>query len=122
MLFGDVVFGGLGTALYSLVLIALAVLLIAGLMIGRTPEHLGKRLPSRRHHLRVRYGRPRRPAHLMASGLMGEPTAPVMGSGGATNWNSQTPSVAQSAARASRSKISPTRSPMVGMKIWWSGW
>ncbi len=58
---------------------------------------------------------------MMASGLMGEPTAPVMGSGGATNWNSQTPSFAQSAARASRSKISPTSSPMLGIRIWCSG-
>jgi K+-transporting ATPase ATPase A chain len=44
MLFGEVVFGGLGTGLYSLVLIALVGLFIAGLMIGRTPEYLGKQV------------------------------------------------------------------------------
>jgi K+-transporting ATPase ATPase A chain len=44
MLFGEVVFGGLGTGLYSLVLIALVGLFVAGLMIGRTPEYLGKQL------------------------------------------------------------------------------
>ena len=44
MLFGEVVFGGLGTGLYSLVLIALVGLFIAGLMIGRTPEYLGKQI------------------------------------------------------------------------------
>ena len=38
MLFGEVVFGGLGTGLYSLVLIALVGLFMAGLMVGRTPS------------------------------------------------------------------------------------
>ena len=44
MLLGEVVFGGLGTGLYSLVLIALIGLFIAGLMVGRTPEYLGKQV------------------------------------------------------------------------------
>jgi len=44
MLLGEVVFGGLGTGLYSLVLIALIGLFVAGLMIGRTPEYLGKQV------------------------------------------------------------------------------
>jgi K+-transporting ATPase ATPase A chain len=44
MLLGEVVFGGLGTGLYSLVLIALVGLFIAGLMVGRTPEYLGKQV------------------------------------------------------------------------------
>ena len=44
MLFGEVVFGGLGTGLFSLVLIALVGLFMAGLMIGRTPEYLGKQV------------------------------------------------------------------------------
>jgi len=44
MLLGEVIFGGLGTGLYSLVLIALVGLFAAGLMIGRTPEYLGKQL------------------------------------------------------------------------------
>src|SRR5262249_1323964 len=38
--------------------------------------------------------------HLMASGLVGDPTAPVMGSAGATNRNSYTLSAAQSSARS----------------------
>jgi K+-transporting ATPase ATPase A chain len=42
MLLGEVVFGGLGTGLVSLALIALVGVFIAGLMIGRTPEYLGK--------------------------------------------------------------------------------
>jgi len=44
MLLGEVVFGGLGTGLYSLVLITLIGLFVAGLMIGRTPEYLGKQV------------------------------------------------------------------------------
>lgn len=44
MLLGEVAFGGLGTGLYSLVLIALVGLFVAGLMIGRTPEYLGKQV------------------------------------------------------------------------------
>jgi K+-transporting ATPase ATPase A chain len=44
MLLGEVVFGGLGTGLFSLVLIALVAVFAAGLMIGRTPEYLGKQL------------------------------------------------------------------------------
>jgi K+-transporting ATPase ATPase A chain len=44
MLLGEVVFGGLGTGIYSLVLIALVGLFAAGLMVGRTPEYLGKQL------------------------------------------------------------------------------
>ena len=44
MLLGEVVFGGLGSGLYSLVLILLVGIFIAGLMIGRTPEYLGKQI------------------------------------------------------------------------------
>ena len=44
MLLGEVIFGGLGTGLYSLVLIALVGVFAAGLMIGRTPEYLGKQV------------------------------------------------------------------------------
>jgi K+-transporting ATPase ATPase A chain len=44
MLFGEVVFGGLGSGIYSLVLVALVGLFVAGLMIGRTPEYLGKQV------------------------------------------------------------------------------
>ena len=42
MLLGEVVFGGLGTGLYSIVLIALVGVFMGGLMVGRTPEYLGK--------------------------------------------------------------------------------
>ncbi len=42
MLLGEVMFGGLGTGLYSMVMVALVGIFMAGLMIGRTPEYLGK--------------------------------------------------------------------------------
>ncbi len=44
MLLGEVIFGGLGTGIYSIVLIALIAVFLSGLMIGRTPEYLGKRV------------------------------------------------------------------------------
>lgn len=44
LLLGEIVFGGLGTGIYSIVLIALIGLLLAGLMVGRTPEYLGKKI------------------------------------------------------------------------------
>jgi K+-transporting ATPase ATPase A chain len=42
MLLGEVTFGGLGTGLYSMVMVALVGIFMAGLMVGRTPEYLGK--------------------------------------------------------------------------------
>ena len=44
LLLGEIVYGGLGTGLYSMVFVALVALFIGGLMVGRSPEHLGRRL------------------------------------------------------------------------------
>jgi K+-transporting ATPase ATPase A chain len=44
MLLGEMIFGGLGTGLYSILFVALLGLFITGLMVGRTPEYVGKRL------------------------------------------------------------------------------
>jgi len=44
MLLGEIIFGGLGTGLYSIILVALLGLFIVGLMVGRTPEYLGKKI------------------------------------------------------------------------------
>ncbi len=41
---GEVVFGGVGSGLYGMLLYALLAVFIAGLMIGRTPEYLGKKI------------------------------------------------------------------------------
>jgi K+-transporting ATPase ATPase A chain len=44
MLLGEVVFGGLGTGLYSMAMAAAIAVFLAGLMVGRTPEYLGKKI------------------------------------------------------------------------------
>ncbi|PHV33585.1 potassium-transporting ATPase subunit KdpA [Janthinobacterium sp. BJB312] len=44
MQFGEVVFGGVGTGLYGMLMFAILAVFIAGLMIGRTPEYLGKKI------------------------------------------------------------------------------
>ena len=47
MLLGEVVFGGVGAGLYGMLLFVLVTVFLAGLMVGRTPEYLGKKLESR---------------------------------------------------------------------------
>jgi K+-transporting ATPase ATPase A chain len=44
MLLGEVVFGGLGAGVYSMVMTALVAVFLGGLMVGRTPEYLGKKI------------------------------------------------------------------------------
>jgi K+-transporting ATPase ATPase A chain len=44
MQLGEVVFGGVGSGLYGMLLFAIAAVFIAGLMVGRTPEYLGKKI------------------------------------------------------------------------------
>ena len=44
MLLGELVFGGLGTGLYSMVMAAAIAVFLAGLIVGRTPEYLGKKI------------------------------------------------------------------------------
>ena len=46
MQFGEVVFGGVGSGLYGMLIFAILAVFIAGLMIGRTPEYLGKKIQS----------------------------------------------------------------------------
>jgi K+-transporting ATPase ATPase A chain len=43
----EVIFGGVGTGLYSILLYVLLAVFIGGLMVGRTPEYLGKKLEAR---------------------------------------------------------------------------
>lgn len=43
---GEVIFGGVGSGLYGMLVFALLAVFIAGLMIGRTPEYLGKKIES----------------------------------------------------------------------------
>ncbi|SFR30026.1 K+-transporting ATPase ATPase A chain [Lentzea waywayandensis] len=44
MLFGEMTPGGVGTGLYSVLVMAIIAMFLAGLMVGRTPEYLGKKL------------------------------------------------------------------------------
>ena len=41
---GEVIYGGVGSGLYGMIMFAIVAVFIAGLMIGRTPEYLGKKL------------------------------------------------------------------------------
>jgi K+-transporting ATPase ATPase A chain len=47
MMTGEVVFGGVGSGLASMLLFVLLAVFIAGLMVGRTPEYLGKKIGAR---------------------------------------------------------------------------
>ena len=47
MLTGEVIFGGVGSGLYGMLLFVLLAVFIAGLMVGRTPEYLGKKIEAR---------------------------------------------------------------------------
>src|SRR4030095_16229234 len=44
MMTGEVIFGGTGAGLYGILLYAILAVFIAGLMVGRTPEYLGKKI------------------------------------------------------------------------------
>jgi len=44
---GEIIFGGVGSGLYGMLLFAIIAVFVAGLMVGRTPEYVGKKLESR---------------------------------------------------------------------------
>jgi len=46
MQLGEVIYGGVGSGLYGMIMFVLIAVFVAGLMIGRTPEYLGKKLES----------------------------------------------------------------------------
>jgi len=52
---GEVVFGGVGAGLYGILLMAILSVFIAGLMVGRTPEYLGKKIETREVKLAMLY-------------------------------------------------------------------
>ena len=47
MQIGEIIFGGVGSGLYGMILLVMLTLFVAGLMIGRTPEYLGKKIGRR---------------------------------------------------------------------------
>jgi len=50
---GEVIFGGVGAGLYGILAFAIVAVFIAGLMVGRTPEYLGKKLEAREVKLTI---------------------------------------------------------------------
>ena len=44
---GEIVFGGVGSGLYGMLLWAVVAMFVAGLMVGRTPEYLGKKIEAK---------------------------------------------------------------------------
>jgi K+-transporting ATPase ATPase A chain len=52
---GEVIFGGVGAGLYGMLVFVLLAVFIAGLMVGRTPEYLGKKIEAREMTLAVLY-------------------------------------------------------------------
>jgi K+-transporting ATPase ATPase A chain len=52
---GEVVFGGVGAGLYGILIMAILSVFIAGLMVGRTPEYLGKKIETREVKLVMLY-------------------------------------------------------------------
>ncbi|MGQ0774587.1 MAG: potassium-transporting ATPase subunit KdpA [Pseudonocardiales bacterium] len=70
MLFGEVAPGGVGTGLYGLLVVAVIAVFLAGLMVGRTPEYLGKKLG-------------RREVTAAAISILAMPTVVLLGAGAA---------------------------------------
>lgn len=66
--FSEVIFGGVGTGLYSMLLYVLLAVFIGGLMVGRTPEYLGKKIGARE-------------IKLVALGVLVTPLAVLLSSG-----------------------------------------
>jgi K+-transporting ATPase ATPase A chain len=47
MMLGEIIFGGVGSGLYGFLLFAIVAVFVAGLMVGRTPEYLGKKIEAK---------------------------------------------------------------------------
>jgi potassium-transporting ATPase potassium-binding subunit len=69
--FSEVIFGGVGTGLYSMLLYVLLAVFIGGLMVGRTPEYLGKKIQARE-------------IKLVSLGVLFTPLAVLLSAGAAT--------------------------------------
>ena len=52
---GEIIFGGVGAGLYGMLIFVVLTVFIAGLMVGRTPEYLGKKIESREMKLAMLY-------------------------------------------------------------------
>ena len=54
MLLGEIAPGGTGSGLYGMLILAIITVFLAGLMVGRTPDYLGKRIGATRDEVRRR--------------------------------------------------------------------
>ena len=81
----EVIFGGVGTGLYSILLYVLLAVFLGGLMVGRTPEYLGKKLEARE-------------IKLVAIGLLITPLAALFSTALATASHLGTQSISTAAA------------------------
>ena len=81
----EVIFGGVGTGLYSMLLYVLIAVFIGGLMVGRTPEWLGKKLEARE-------------IKLAGLGILITPLAALFCTAMATATNAGTQSISKAAA------------------------
>ncbi len=52
---GEVIFGGVGAGLYGMIMMVILTVFIAGLMVGRTPEYLGKKIQAREVQMAMLY-------------------------------------------------------------------
>ena len=50
---GEIVFGGVGSGMYGMLMLVVLTVFIAGLMVGRTPEYLGKKIERREVQLAI---------------------------------------------------------------------
>jgi K+-transporting ATPase ATPase A chain len=81
----EVIFGGVGTGLYSILLYVLLAVFIGGLMVGRTPEYLGKKIEARE-------------IKLVAIGLLITPLAALFATASATASSAGRASISAGAA------------------------
>ena len=52
MQLGEIIFGGVGSGLYGMIVFVIIAIFVAGLMVGRTPEYLGKKIEAARSRWR----------------------------------------------------------------------
>ena len=96
MMTGEVIFGGVGSGLYGMLLTVLLAVFIAGLMVGRTPEYLGKKVESRE-------------MKLVLIGLLFTPMVALIATGIAISSKYGSPSIFNPGPRGSRRPSTPTR-------------
>lgn len=55
IMFGEIIFGGVGSGMYGMLVMVILTVFIAGLMVGRTPEYLGKKIEAKDVKLAMLY-------------------------------------------------------------------